>query len=73
MKLLGSNKSMTTKDESDENVPHLEITGAEKFVIKLLVHCIFKSLNSEFSYLELWLTDQNSKSLDIEDKHCFSY
>ena len=39
MKLLGSNKSMTTKDENDENVPHLEITGVEKFVIKWLVHC----------------------------------
>ena len=27
-----------------------------------------KSFNSEFSYNEAWFTDQNSKSLKIEDK-----
>ena len=27
-----------------------------------------KSFNSEFSYNEVWFTDQNSKSLKIEDK-----
>ena len=27
-----------------------------------------KRLNSEFSYTEVWFTDQNSKPLDIEDK-----
>ena len=27
-----------------------------------------KTLNSEFSYIEAWFTNQNSKSLDIEDK-----
>ena len=27
-----------------------------------------KTLNSEFSYIEVWLTDKNSKSLEIEDK-----
>ena len=26
-----------------------------------------KSLNSEFSYIEVWFTDQNSKPLEIED------
>ena len=26
------------------------------------------TLNSEFSYIEVWLTDQNSKPLEIEDK-----
>ena len=32
-------------------------------------HFIFsKSLNSEFSYIEVWFTDQNSKPLEIEDK-----
>ena len=24
--------------------------------------------NSEFSYIEVWFTDQNSKSMEIEDK-----
>ena len=27
-----------------------------------------KTFNSEFSYIELWFTDQNSKSLETEDK-----
>ena len=33
MKLLGSTKSKLTKDESSENVPHLEI------VELVLIHC----------------------------------
>ena len=33
MKLLGSNKNKTTKDENGENVLHLEVTEA------ILVHC----------------------------------
>ena len=27
-----------------------------------------KTLNSEFSYIEVWFTDQNSKPLETEDK-----
>ena len=27
-----------------------------------------KTFNSEFSFIELWFTDQNSKPLEIEDK-----
>ena len=27
-----------------------------------------KTFDSEFSYIEVWLTDQNSKLLEIEDK-----
>ena len=27
-----------------------------------------KKTNSEFSYIEVWFTDQNSKPLEIEDK-----
>ena len=33
MKLFGSTKIKTTKDENGENVPHLEITEV------LLIHC----------------------------------
>ena len=29
---------------------------------------ILKTFNSKFSYIEVWLTDQNSKPLEIEDK-----
>ena len=32
-------------------------------------HFIFlKTFNSEFSYIEVWFTDQNSKPLQMEDK-----
>ena len=27
-----------------------------------------KNFNSEFSFIEVWFTDQNSKPLEIEDK-----
>ena len=27
-----------------------------------------KTLNSKFSYIEVWFTDQNFKQLEIEDK-----
>ena len=27
-----------------------------------------KTFNSEFLYIEVWFTDQNSKPLEIEDK-----
>ena len=29
---------------------------------------VFKTFNSVFSYIEEWFTDQNSKSIEIEDK-----
>ena len=29
---------------------------------------VLKTFNSEFSYIEVWFTDQNSKPLEIEDK-----
>ena len=29
---------------------------------------IFKTFNSDFSYVEVWFTDQNSKPLEIEEK-----
>ena len=34
-----------------------------------------KTFNSEFSYIEVWLTDPNSKLLEIQDenKHYFNY
>ena len=29
---------------------------------------VLKTFNSVFSYIEEWFTDQNSKSIEIEDK-----
>ena len=97
MKLLGSTKSKITKDESNENVPCLEINEV------LLIHCyivnndyqqdsralytflpnksfghlldissknfiFLKTFNLEFSYIEVWLTVEYSKLLEIEEK-----
>ena len=102
VKLLGSTKNRTSKNQNCENVSHLEITEV------VLIHCdiansdyqhesrvlykflpnksfgqlldisskdfiFIKGFNSEFSYTEVWFTDQNSEPLEIEDKHFFSY
>ena len=64
MKLSGSTKSKMNKNENGKNVPPLKITEV------VLTHCcIFQKFYTEFSYIEVWFTDQqNSKSLEIEDK-----
>ena len=50
-KLLGSTKNKITKDENDENVPHLEITEVVTTIIsKIQESCI---QNSEFSNIEV--------------------
>ena len=36
--------------------------------ISLKNFTLLKTYNSEFLYIEVWFTDQNSKPLDIEDK-----
>ena len=81
MKLLGNTKSMMTKIENGANVPHLEITEVvlvhynivnngyqqDWRVLYTSVFIFWKTFSSEFSYIGLWFTDQNSKTLDIED------
>ena len=54
---------------------HLEFTGSRvlyTFVPNKLLGQLFenflKSFDSEFLYIELWFTDQNSKPLEIVDK-----
>ena len=37
-------------------------------LLDILTKKTLKTFNSEFSYLEVWFTDQNSKPLEIEDK-----
>ena len=97
MKLLGSTKSMMTKIENGENVPHLEITEVvlvhynivnngyqqdwrvlytsvsnksfgQLLDISFKNFIFWKTFSSEFSYIGLWFTDQNSKILDIEER-----
>ena len=36
--------------------------------ISIKIFVFLKAFNSEFSCIEVWLTDQNSKMLEIEDK-----
>ena len=36
------------------------------FTKKLYILIFLKTLNSEFSYIEVWFTDQNSKPLEID-------
>ena len=78
MKLLGSYKNKITKDKNGENVPNLEITEANLVHCNIVnnnyqqdsrVLFIFtpnKLFNSEFSYIKVWFTDQNSKPLETE-------
>ena len=40
--------------------------GLLRFLPKNFI--FLKTFNSEFSYIEVWFTDQYSKPLDIEDK-----
>ena len=97
MKLLGSTKSKTPKNENNENVPYLEITEVvliyrnvvnngyqqKSRVLYTFVpnksfgqlldispeNFIFlKTFDSDFLYIEVWFTDQNSNPLEIEDK-----
>ena len=78
MKLLGSNKSKITKDGYGENVLHLQINEVvlTQFILSTTIPnknqepCINSFLinNSNFPYIEVWFTNQNSVPLEIEDK-----
>ena len=78
MKLLARTKSEITKDENGENAPHVEITEVALVHCNIVNNKLFghlldispknfiflKTLNSEFSYIEVWFTEP----LLIEDK-----
>ena len=67
MKLLGTTKNIIDLDKNSENVPKLENVEV------VLVHCnlvnkvFLKTMNTEFSEIEIWFTDQNNNALEIED------
>ena len=46
--------------------PNNSLVGLLDISLKNFI--FLKTFNSEFSYIELWFTDQNSKPLEIEDK-----
>ena len=80
-KFLGNTTNKITKDKSGETMLHLEISEivlAHCDIVTLLIifpkHFLFlETFNSEFSYVEVWFTDQNSKPLDVEDKINITY
>ena len=75
MKLLGNTKDIIDADKNSENVPRLENVEV------VLVHCKYgqlisisphslvflKTMNTDFSEIEIWFTDQNNNALEIED------
>ena len=83
MKFLGSNESKITKDKNGKNVPHLEVTkvvlvncnivnndyqqDSKALVFSPKNHIFLETSNSEFQATEVWFTDQNSQSLELED------
>ena len=79
MKVLGSTKSKKTKDENGDNnsyqqnsrvlytfVPNKSFGELLDISPKNLI--FLKIFDSEFSYIEVWFTDQNSRPLEIKDK-----
>ena len=72
----------TLKAENDENVPRLEITEVIEYSENSRGLCILvpnksfgqllgispEKFDSEFSYIEVWFTDPNSKPLQTKDK-----
>ena len=83
MKFFENNKNMITKDESSENVPHLEITEV------VLIHCNVVSNDYQQDSKVLYPFDSNksfgqlldispkkiifSKKLLIQNFHIFKY
>ena len=74
MKLLGSAKKDVDSNKNGEIIPKLETVEV------VLVHCnlvknyyqhssklLFSTINTEFSHIEVWFTDQSSKPLEMED------
>ena len=83
MKLLGSTKNIIDSDKNSENVPRLKnvevalvhcslINNSYKQygqLISISPHSLvfLKTMNTEFSEIEVWFTDQNNNALEIED------
>ena len=66
MKLLGSNKTMKTKDENGENVPHLKITEV------VLIHCniVKKDYQQDSRVLYIFIPNKSlGQLLDISPKN----
>ena len=60
MKLLGSTKDIIHSDKNSENVPRLISISSHSLIF-------LKTMNTEFSEVDIWFTDQNNNALEIED------
>ena len=60
MKLLGSTKDIIHSDKKGENVPRLISISPHSLIF-------LKTMNTEFSEVDIWFTDQNNNALEIED------
>ena len=83
MKLLGSTKNIIDSDKNSENVPRLKnvevalvhcslVNNSYKQygqLISISPHSLvfLRTMNTEFSEIEVWFTDQNNNALEIED------
>ena len=79
MKLIGSTRNKITKDKNGEHIPHLQITEVVlvhcnivnndcQLLLWLTNHIFLKTFNSEYDQIKVWLTNQNSKPLEMEDR-----
>ena len=80
MKLLESTTEDVDQDKDGEDVPKLQsfevilvhcnlLNNNYQFgqLINIAHHSLLNTSNTEFSSIEVWFTDENSKPLDIED------
>ena len=76
MKLLGSTEDIIDADKNSENVPRLEnvevvlvhcnlVTKQYGQLISISPHSLvfLKTMNTDFSEIEVWFTDQNNNAL----------
>ena len=68
--LLSTHNNIVNSDyRLDSRVSYIFVTNRSFMLDISLKNFIFlKAFDSEFSYIEVWFTDQNSKSLEIEGK-----
>ena len=64
MRLLGSSADTIDRDKNSELVPKLESVDLVLSPNSLIV---LKTINTEFSFIEIWFTDQDNRPLEIED------
>ena len=61
--------ALVHNDYQNNLIDLFQVSYLVSYLMFLLIFFLFlRTFNSEFSYIEAWHTDQNSKPLEIEDK-----